>query len=213
MAWALQLDGNLQMLLLASDIDLNDFELTVENLKQENTTASGEFQTISGDRDEYNWFISTRDTHWYIRISNSNYTIPFTTVKEPTARGTLTVSRTGNKLTFSFDGDSTTITVTAAAMRFGCFGMINYSAPASGHSFGGEIGNITLTNGATPINLWNFDNSDHSGTDPQPVAVDTIGGNSATGVNFPANDPSVWINLGGGSSTNPFWAKPNQIIY
>lgn len=39
--------------------------------------------------------------------------------------------------------------------------------------------------------------SDHSDTGAQPVLVDTIGNNNATGVNFPT-DGSAWVDLGGG---------------
>lgn len=42
--------------------------------------------------------------------------------------------------------------------------------------------------------------SDHSNTGLQPVLVDTIGTNDATGLNFPT-DGSAWVDLGGGGVT------------
>ena len=46
------------------------------------------------------------------------------------------------------------------------------------------------------INDWSPDASDHSNTGQQPILVDTVGSNDATGVNF-ATDGSAWIDLGG----------------
>lgn len=40
--------------------------------------------------------------------------------------------------------------------------------------------------------------SDHSNTGAQPVLVDTVGNNNATGVNF-STDGSAWVDLGGGN--------------
>lgn len=54
--------------------------------------------------------------------------------------------------------------------------------------------------------------SDHSNTGAQPVLVDTISGNNATGVNF-ATDGSAWVDLGGGATFKPFWAfQANKLI-
>lgn len=52
-------------------------------------------------------------------------------------------------------------------------------------------------NGGDVLNL-SPDASDHSGSTDQPILIDTIGGNNATGVNFSSYDPNVWVNLGGG---------------
>ena len=43
--------------------------------------------------------------------------------------------------------------------------------------------------------------SDHSGSTDQPILLDTIGVNNATGVGFTPFDPTVWVNLGGGTLT------------
>lgn len=50
-------------------------------------------------------------------------------------------------------------------------------------------------NGVTVFN-WDATASDHSNTGEQPVLVDTIGGNHATGYNFPT-DGSAWESTGG----------------
>ena len=47
---------------------------------------------------------------------------------------------------------------------------------------------------------WDASASDHSNTGAQPVLLDAIGGNNATGVNF-ATDGSAWVDLGGGAIT------------
>lgn len=54
----------------------------------------------------------------------------------------------------------------------------NYSADDSDHTNGG---------GAAPY--------------PQPILIDTVGSNDATGINFPTDNLDYWINLGGGSLT------------
>jgi len=46
---------------------------------------------------------------------------------------------------------------------------------------------------------WDATASDHS-AGSQPILTDTIGGNDATGVNFPT-DGSAWVDLGGGGYT------------
>ena len=46
---------------------------------------------------------------------------------------------------------------------------------------------------------WSADASDHSNTGAQPVLVDTVGGNDATGSGFPT-DGSAWVDLGGSIS-------------
>lgn len=64
------------------------------------------------------------------------------------------------------------------------------------------MGVVSFTDYATPSNSKNFDPtaSDHSNTGLQPVLVDTIGSNNATGVNMPT-DGSAWVDLGGGAIT------------
>lgn len=49
------------------------------------------------------------------------------------------------------------------------------------------------------IHNYSAEESDRSNTGQQPVLIDTIGGNNATGVNFPT-DGSAWVDLGGGGS-------------
>lgn len=194
MAWALQFDGANDWLALASDISLSDFLLSIENFKIDATTASGEFQAVTGSLLSYENFISARDTHWQIRISNNNYTIPYSTVPEPTTSATLIVSRVGDQLTLSHGGVGTTIAVTTSTFVIGCFGVINNAWPVAIHLLGGHLGNVTLGSS----HYWDFDNADHSGSTDQPILTDTVGGNDATGVNFPSFDPSVWVDLGGG---------------
>ena len=68
----------------------------------------------------------------------------------------------------------------------------------------GDYQNFTIVDSTTSLPTLNLDAtaSDHSNTGLQPVLVDTIGSNNATGVNFPT-DGSAWIDLGGGGgSTN-----------
>jgi hypothetical protein len=49
---------------------------------------------------------------------------------------------------------------------------------------------------ATLVGEWDASNSDINSTGSQPVLVDSIGSNNATGVNFPT-DGSAWVDLGG----------------
>lgn len=51
--------------------------------------------------------------------------------------------------------------------------------------------------------------SDHSNTGQQPVLVDTVGSNDATGLNFPT-DGSAWVDLGGGSITGDIINSQSQ---
>ena len=52
-----------------------------------------------------------------------------------------------------------------------------------------------VTSGGTDA-ILDPDASDHSNTGQQPVVVDTLGSNNATGIGFPT-DGSAWIDLGG----------------
>jgi hypothetical protein len=47
------------------------------------------------------------------------------------------------------------------------------------------------------VRFYDATASDHSGSTNQPIITESVGGNNATGVNFPSNDASVWIDLGG----------------
>lgn len=62
----------------------------------------------------------------------------------------------------------------------------------------GQIQFLKITDGATLIHNLDSNQSDRSGSTNQPIITDTIGGNNATGVNFPPFDASVWVDLGGG---------------
>lgn len=61
-----------------------------------------------------------------------------------------------------------------------------------------DLSKISISNNSVLAYKWDATASDHSGSTDQPVLTDTVGGNNATGVNFPSFDPSVWIDLGGG---------------
>lgn len=60
--------------------------------------------------------------------------------------------------------------------------------------------------------VWDASASDHSGSTDQPVLTDTAGGNNATGVNFSAYDPNVWVSTGGASETHFLSSSTTQTI-
>ncbi len=65
--------------------------------------------------------------------------------------------------------------------------------------FTGETQLIQLTSNSNN-HTWDATASDHSNTGSQPILIDTVGSNNATGVNFPT-DGSAWVDLGGGGIT------------
>jgi hypothetical protein len=65
----------------------------------------------------------------------------------------------------------------------------------SSFRFIGELQLFEITS-TTINNKWDATASDHSNTGVQPVLVDTIGTNDATGSGFPT-DGSAWVDLGG----------------
>lgn len=71
---------------------------------------------------------------------------------------------------------------------------------SGGNRMNGRIGYLNVIDNGTQIHYFDPDVSDHSNTGQQPVLVDTVGSNDATGVNMPT-DGSAWVDLGGGSVT------------
>lgn len=69
---------------------------------------------------------------------------------------------------------------------------------------------LTLNNGLFDTLNLDTSQSDRSGSTNQPVITDTIGGNDATGVNFPPFDASVWIDLGGDGPSIIVTVNTNQ---
>lgn len=69
----------------------------------------------------------------------------------------------------------------------------------SSFRFLGEFQLLEITS-TTVNNKWDATASDHSNTGAQPVLVDTVGSNDATGSGFPT-DGSAWVDLGGGGVT------------
>lgn len=63
---------------------------------------------------------------------------------------------------------------------------------------GTRIGNTSVYINDVLVRYYDATASDHSGSTDQPILVDTVGSNNATGVGFPSFDASVWVNLGGG---------------
>lgn len=60
---------------------------------------------------------------------------------------------------------------------------------------------------------WDATASDHSNTGSQPILIDTVGSNNATGVNFPT-DGSAWVDLGGGGVVDGdvSFSLPNLVV-
>lgn len=62
------------------------------------------------------------------------------------------------------------------------------------------------------VRFLDAEQSDRSGSTNQPIITDTIGGNDATGVNFPPFDASVWVDLGGGGFVTAWALNSNKVI-
>tara|TARA_R110002124_G_scaffold272158_1_gene441204 strand:- start:6066 stop:7217 length:1152 start_codon:yes stop_codon:yes gene_type:complete len=60
-----------------------------------------------------------------------------------------------------------------------------------------QLKKVTVVTAGGTDAILDPDASDHSNTGQQPVVVDTLGSNNATGVGFPT-DGSAWVDLGGG---------------
>jgi hypothetical protein len=62
------------------------------------------------------------------------------------------------------------------------------------------------------VRFYDVTASDHSGSTNQPIITESVGGNNATGVNFPSFDASVWIDLGGGGVSISALLNSNYMV-
>lgn len=199
MAWTASFNRTDTYIDLETDISLNDFSITFENVIFNIATPSGQSQVLSGSQNSFNYAIGIVPDQWFVRIAGTYYYFDFTSIGDPTNnRGTFTVTRTGDQLTADFNGSSETVTSTTLPMFFGGFGLFNMSFVTSVHVPDGEIGDTTLNDGTSDIHKWDYTNSNHnSGTDPvtNPFTVtDSIGSIDGTGINM---TDANWIDLGG----------------
>lgn len=188
MAWALQFDG-VDDYLNTNLYSLNtsgDFSIEFESTYTANTII------ILGRSDATNRFIAWR-AGGAIRLRTSAASFDFNLGL---------VDSTVYKIKIVVVSGSVDIFVDDILTASGSIsGLIEYnSIGAWGNTtyrFLGQVRYITVTDNVTSSNSVDWDATASNHTTGQPVLTDTIGGNDATGVNFPT-DGSAWIDLGGG---------------
>lgn len=200
MAWALQFDG-VNDYAVFSEVSLDaDFNITLTF----KTPSALLTQVIIGKQLNTADFIAIfSDGTLGVKISNVSLLPRITGIIASTVY-TLNVVRISGNVTASIvSGDSRVYSNT------GHFTLDQLGSGGSSFNFGGYMEKLAID---SVINL-DAAASDHSNTGAQPVLIDTIGGNNATGVNMPT-DGSAWIDLGGGTpSFNPAHAlNVNNLI-
>lgn len=197
MAWALRFDGGNDVLTLSSAIT-NPIpvggKLYYEGVYQNNGKS---FQMFVNT---YEPSVGNRD---FLSINSAGNLVA--RVDEVIGTGTATLSD-GDTFVVEVERDSSnyyfyldTVLQFTIAKSVNMDSMLGFSN--STYESKGDLISCYLTDadGTTKLYKWSPDDSDHSNTGLQPLLVETVGGNDATGVNFPT-DGSAWIDLGGSSN-------------
>lgn len=131
------------------------------------------------------WLVAINSNQWFLRLGSSGF-FSLGAVSDGEIYE-VELKKTGTLYELIVDGTTikshTTLFTPLPVDFLGSYG-----------AYGAEIDLIYFS--ATGLYV-SADASDRSNTGAQPVLVDTIGNNDATGVNFPT-DGSAWVDLGGG---------------
>lgn len=201
MTWAIDLDsgGGSGYMTLATDISNTATQWKLEFRLQNNVTVANTFITLFQNRTNTNdilrlkWLGSptTRD-QIRLTIDAVNYQI------DGAAVGSVMEDNDFHDHRLEADGvnlswyiDNTLIGSVACTAAFKDMGRIGI---ASENAFAvGEIKYYETTAGDVLINHWSPDQSDRTNTGAQPILLDIIAENDATGVSLPT-DGSAWVN-------------------
>ena len=188
MACVLKFNGTTQYAVMASDMSL-DIGDTLEIKATANSGNDGGAYRILGRDDGFENLIELADADINVRIGNSannkvstNYTKPAVGVPF-----SFFLERLSSYL-YEVRLDADTIGQISTSLDFKPNSVAGFNAVAL---FSGTIEYIK--NGV--VNNWDAASSDSSDTGLQPVMVDTIAGNNATGFNMPTNG-DAWEGCG-----------------
>ncbi len=192
MAWGLQFNGT------STEASFTGFSTSGE------FAFSGEFVTgtladhglVMGlSTGSANFIGDVQGAGFYARIANvdsSGQALPIAN----STRYTWSVTRdVSNLVTVTLDGVGSYTFTAAGVANFDTLGRNNF-----GFYFDGQLISSEVSLAGVPTYSWSSTASDHSNTGVQPIILDTISNNDATGVNF-ATDGTDWVDLGGVSDS------------
>lgn len=197
MAWAIQTDGsNDQMSFTSVFIPTNE-NFTIRIVASLDDLINRSFAGQSG---AFNNVIRTASaSQWKFRANAVESNLDFIEPLVDFAVFDVEIKRTGGATgTIDIVDTATQSSLLVATVNnpneLALNGLFRYGN--SSFRFLGEFQLLEITS-TTVNNKWDATASDHSNTGAQPVLVDTVGGNDATGSGFPT-DGSAWVDLGGG---------------
>lgn len=200
MAWAIQADGSNDLMTFASvSIPANE-NFTIRIAASLDDLINRSFAGQSG---AFNNVIRTASaSQWKFRANAVESNLDFIEPLVDFAVFDVEIKRTGGATgTIDIVDTATQSSLLVATVNnpneLTLNGLFRYGN--SSFRFLGEFQLLEITS-ATVNNKWDATASDHSNTGAQPVLVDTVGSNDATGSGFPT-DGSAWVDLGGGGVT------------
>ena len=196
MAWALQFDGTNDYLTLNSAININSSEDFSIRWRWP-ADSVGNHRILGGVN-------IGASVNRIISFGNGNITLydntgqnkSFSAGIDVTADQEVEFRRTSGTLELFVDGVSQG--TQASTQSFSGFGVVGGNFNTA--TIAGSLQYLRIDVAGVSVLDLNPDSSDHSNTGQQPVLVDTVGSNDATGVNMPT-DGSAWIDLGGGATS------------
>ena len=190
MAWAIDIGGGNNRLDLASPIALAVGDTLEIRAKGKAGNLSGSYR-LCGKSNEYRNLVELGSSYIRVRFNTgTNYDVSTGYVQPPIDQW------------FTFELERTSSTLYTVRLDGNVIGTINQSVTFAPNSVGGFY-NSTLYGEIEYFRSGDIhldpDASDRNNTGAQPVVVDTIGSNDATGYSMPT-DGSVWVDLGGGTT-------------
>ena len=187
MTWALQFDGVNDYATLASVIDFTG-DFTIEFELDLTVSRNDGFLELSTSTN--NFFGKINNNAIFCRMGGQ--TLQYNPGASVIGVHKYKWQKTGTTLVASFDN---VVQITNSSFTGGSTFDLIGRLQGVNHLLGKLLSITGVDSNAQSFN-YSPTASDRSNTGLQPVLVDTIGGNDATGVNFPTNG-GAWFNYGG----------------